>query len=886
MVSPDRLVVPGVHVVRRAARRAPLIPLVLAIVAAPFIGAAPSTAASSHGDGPTAQRTARLEFATPLTHTARHDRLTRVARTHGMSVGKVRDLLTDDPTVHIGPDDRLVYVDKARSAPGSQPLRTGSQALTVPLEETFRLHSNPAAGKKIYLDVDGATVTDTVWNQFPYNLPSGTYGGWDPSSDGESFNDAELAMIQEVWERVAEDYAPFDVDITTENPGAAGLARTDASDTGYGVRALITSDPAPPTAFCSGGCDGLAQFGVFDSYTEESKIAWIMPPASLPTSAVRVAEVASHEVGHTLGLRHDGQREHDGQPRTEYYSGHGFWAPIMGDSVDGPLSQWSNGQYAHASNQEDDVAIIKARLGFRPDEAGGTILSSAPLGSGHGYITRRTDADMYELGICSGALDLAAVPAATGPNLDIRLELVAADGVVLANDDPVASDTGDGTVSGLAARLATSGLPHAEYFVRVDGVGIGSPATAYDDYGSLGEYTLTRTGSCDPSTLQKPSAPQSLVAQTPATLHQITVTWEPPATPGTSPVEGYRLAVDDGTAPIELPNTARSYTFTNLLASTTYGIAVTAFSTAGDGTAATVNATTPIATVPTPVQAFTAVWQADGVGGGYFLMTWEPPADSGGTPITGYVITGMGGMLALPATRRVVFVSPPRQVVHGEEIPLSIEAKNVVGSSAPVEAIVLIDLQPPVASCDTPAPVFALNQESGAVTGRLIDETDPVTRTLSGAPDTSSITNTRTVVLYGSDTAENQSNLADCVYTVAAGFGGYRSPLPKTTLRKSTASIPVKFTLTDAAGPLTSTVSAQLAADGLVRVVLTGPALNAPSAAPCTWNARAGNFECVIKTSNPLVGGLYQITAQEKGMATSDTFFTVPGASSTSIQIK
>ena len=40
-----------------------------------------------------------------------------------------------------------------------------------------------------------------------------------------AFSEAELDVVQEVWARVAEDYAPFDVDVTTEDPGTAALVR-------------------------------------------------------------------------------------------------------------------------------------------------------------------------------------------------------------------------------------------------------------------------------------------------------------------------------------------------------------------------------------------------------------------------------------------------------------------------------------------------------------------------------------------------------------------------------------------------------------------------------------------------------------------------------------
>jgi len=60
----------------------------------------------------------------------------------------------------------------------------------------------------------GATLTNTAWNSssqttitaLPFDIDGVPY----------SFSTAELERIQYIWQRVAEDYAPFDVDVTTE----------------------------------------------------------------------------------------------------------------------------------------------------------------------------------------------------------------------------------------------------------------------------------------------------------------------------------------------------------------------------------------------------------------------------------------------------------------------------------------------------------------------------------------------------------------------------------------------------------------------------------------------------------------------------------------------
>jgi len=79
-------------------------------------------------------------------------------------------------------------------------------------------HSKPGASRVILLDFDGHVVTGTAWNSGQGSSP--TYNALPFDTDGtpSSFSSAEQTAIQLVWQRVAEDYAPFDVDVTTEQP--------------------------------------------------------------------------------------------------------------------------------------------------------------------------------------------------------------------------------------------------------------------------------------------------------------------------------------------------------------------------------------------------------------------------------------------------------------------------------------------------------------------------------------------------------------------------------------------------------------------------------------------------------------------------------------------
>src|SRR6185369_17879756 len=64
------------------------------------------------------------------------------------------------------------------------------------------LSSRPAATAVLYLDFDGETVTDPSWN-------NGNTIVAQPSA-------LSSAQITEVWNRVKEDYWPFNIDVTTD----------------------------------------------------------------------------------------------------------------------------------------------------------------------------------------------------------------------------------------------------------------------------------------------------------------------------------------------------------------------------------------------------------------------------------------------------------------------------------------------------------------------------------------------------------------------------------------------------------------------------------------------------------------------------------------------
>ena len=425
----------------------------------------------------------------PAAITALGDRFDDVARLNGRTPQALAALLREDRTVSVDPTGRLRVTEPVPSglAPGGPRTAAGP----FPNSQTFDLHSRPGASRVLFLDFDGGPVSGTAWNDFQ-GIPTTSQPAFDIDGSPGTWGQAEHDTVQSVWQRVAEDFAPFDVDVTTRDPGAAALNRVDAADQSFGTRVLITPSDSAALSICGGGCGGVAYVGVFnEAGSSYYHPAWVFPQM-LSNVDKYIAEAASHEAGHNLGL------DHDGTSTQAYYTGHSNWAPIMGVGYFEPLVQWSRGEYADANNTQDDLAVMQSfGLPLRGDDHGSTLGTATALGTAtgaSGVVETNSDVDVFAISrTCSSSPTVTVRPAPNSPDLDARLRILNSGGGVVGVSDPASGQATEDVATGLSATLTTALAP-GSYYLEVQGVGARTPSTGYSGYGSIGQYTVTIAG--------------------------------------------------------------------------------------------------------------------------------------------------------------------------------------------------------------------------------------------------------------------------------------------------------------------------------------------------------------------------------------------------------
>ena len=398
----------------------------------------------------------------------------RSRRRRRLDGGELANTLLTDDSLFVTDAGDLAYAD---TAPGPGEFTTVEPAPGISASTVLTLHSQPAALLTIFLDFDGHVTKNTGWNAGRGDIVSTPF---DRDGNPGSLTPAEVTEIEAVWQLVAEDFGPFNVDVTTEDPGTAALKFSGGGDTEYGTRIVIS----PTDAWFGDGYGGVAYVGSFKSNTP----AFVF--SDNLGSFKSVGDASSHESGHTLSLHHDGA------PSKAYYAGHGEWGPIMGNSYSRALAQWSKGEYTGADRaNEDDLAVLAAYLGYRFDDHGDTTSTATPLaGTGEtpGFVGANDAVDVFTVDVPAGEIDARVTPSSTVSNLFASVTIRNAQGVVVASDTPTAVVPAGSTSRGPEWAAHVAGVvPAGRYTIEVRPAGLGTPSNGFSTYGSHGAYRLS-----------------------------------------------------------------------------------------------------------------------------------------------------------------------------------------------------------------------------------------------------------------------------------------------------------------------------------------------------------------------------------------------------------
>lgn len=257
-----------------------------------------------------------------------------------------------------------------------------------------------------------------------------------------------------------------------------------------------------------------------------------------------------------------------------------------------------------------------------------------------------------------------------------------------ASDDRLSASEVQGTSSRTNHDVQVLGYDATGVLIQNSwGTSWGDQGRAWLDWDFVTQYSLgaVTLGGIEPPVAQTaPSAPLSVAASRPSPS-TATVTWQAPASNGGSAITGYKISRDGkdasgrGAWSTTVSATTRSFTFTNLVASSGYTLSVRAINAIGTGTAASA----AVAAAPSTPSAATSV--SGSAATTTATLTWAAPASNGGSAITGYRVardgTSSTGSGAWSTTKSATTTSQTfTNLLQATTYNLSVAAVNANGA--------------------------------------------------------------------------------------------------------------------------------------------------------------------------------------------------------------
>ena len=390
--------------------------------------------------------------------------------------------------IHAGFLDPSIYMDLtagtyylAIASSFVNPLSAGAYQLRLLADATYAasvpiLNSNAGASDTLYLDFDGHAATDN-WGTYSANP-------FDMDSDPSTFSPGERLAIQNLWRVTSEDYSPFNVNVTTANPGAF--------NDGQAYRMVVTDSDSTIVLANSGtlGVAFLESYAMFGSTNNTgftfadnfNKYTAAGPAGEIMGTSLEQGNTVSHEFGHSLALRH-------------YNSGPGNFAGNADVRPNGIMATpdsglnreiWQTGQAdLDLTNTvfQDDIGVIgnaTNTFGFRSDDHGDSTGTATVLTAvnttflSSGILEALADHDYFAFTLTEDSrVTILADVDGYAANADLELRLYDGGGFPIGS----ATDPLDSLDAYIRAGILTAGT----YFVDIRSDG---------QDGELGQYNL------------------------------------------------------------------------------------------------------------------------------------------------------------------------------------------------------------------------------------------------------------------------------------------------------------------------------------------------------------------------------------------------------------